>query len=211
MLFSSRISPFFSHLCSSLSRSKVCGRHFCYMCGQDWAPHRDQPGGFDYYACRLPTADGQTSAVSAVAPAGASEKDRKLLKLERECLPGWSANERSSERLKQLFRALLFLAEEFNLGISMEEPRAGDGGSSYFSAVSKESQAGRQSAWEALLACIKAWNFQEKRGKINLSFPILQPTPRLSSKYMMLTNKGKTCEHIQCVYFFFFMIFELQA
>eukprot|EP00434_Breviolum_minutum_P029248 symbB.v1.2.025870.t1/scaffold2543.1/size76562/2 len=76
-------------------------------------------------------------------------------KLQRECLPGWTASERQPERLKLLFRALLCLAEEFNLGIGLEEPR-GEGDSSFISAVSRESQGGRQSAWEALLACIKA-------------------------------------------------------
>lgn len=133
----------------------VCGRHFCYVCGQDWAPHRGQPGGFDYYACRLPNSGSNTTERSPNLPAPASEEHRKLSKLERECLPGWTANERQPDRLKLLFRALLCLAEEFNLGISIEEPRPGGDGSSFFSAASRES-AGRQAAWEALLACLKA-------------------------------------------------------
>eukprot|EP00435_Cladocopium_sp_Y103_P020007 s3396_g4.t2 len=131
----------------------VCGRHFCYMCGQDWAPHRGQPGGFDYYQCRLPTSEGNTTEGSPKAPQGS--RDGKLWKLQREAMPGWTASERQPERLKLLFRALLCLAEEFNLGISIEEPR-GDGDSSFLSAISRESRGGRQSAWEALLACIKA-------------------------------------------------------
>jgi len=132
----------------------VCGRHFCYMCGQDWAPHRGQPGGFDYYQCRLPTSAGNTSDSSPTAKP-VRTRDGQLWKLQRECLPGWTASERQPERLKLLFRALLCLAEEFNLGIGLEEPR-GEGDSSFISAVSRESQGGRQSAWEALLACIKA-------------------------------------------------------
>eukprot|EP00913_Durusdinium_trenchii_P035180 g32911.t1 len=89
----------------------VCGRHFCYVCGQDWAPHRGQPGGFDYYACRLPNSESclhsNTTERSPNLPAPASEEHRKLSKLERECLPGWTANERQPDRLKLLFRALL--------------------------------------------------------------------------------------------------------
>ncbi|CAE7029418.1 ANKIB1, partial [Symbiodinium natans] len=135
----------------------VCGRHFCYICGQDWAPHRGQPGGFDYYQCRLPASEGGVKAVGSQAPtAGVSGHDAKLWKLQRECLPGWIANERQPERMKLLFRALLVLAEEFDLGISIQEPRPGNDTDSFVSAVSRESRGCRQAAWEGLLACIQA-------------------------------------------------------
>ncbi|CAE7793985.1 ANKIB1 [Symbiodinium sp. KB8] len=136
----------------------VCGRHFCYICGQDWALHKGQPGGFDYYQCRLPaSAGGFSGAAGPQAPtAGASAQDAKLWKLQRECLPGWTANERQPERTKLLFRALLVLAEEFDLGISIQEPRSGNDADSFVSAVSRESRGCRQAAWEGLLACIQA-------------------------------------------------------
>ncbi|CAJ1353421.1 unnamed protein product [Effrenium voratum] len=127
----------------------VCGRHFCYVCGQDWRPHMSQPGGFDYYQCRLSASAEHTT--QAAAPAS----DDKLWKLQRDSLPGWSANERQPERMKQLFRALLVLAEEFSLGISIQESSPEDGDSAFFSASSLTG-AGRESAWQALLACIQA-------------------------------------------------------
>lgn len=34
---------------------RCCGQQFCYVCGQDWQRHFDQPGGFDHYQCRLST------------------------------------------------------------------------------------------------------------------------------------------------------------
>eukprot|EP00416_Gambierdiscus_australes_P037066 CAMPEP_0171121626 /NCGR_PEP_ID=MMETSP0766_2-20121228/102983_1 /TAXON_ID=439317 /ORGANISM="Gambierdiscus australes, Strain CAWD 149" /LENGTH=182 /DNA_ID=CAMNT_0011584415 /DNA_START=75 /DNA_END=620 /DNA_ORIENTATION=- len=33
-----------------------CGVHFCYVCGRRWEEHANQPGGLNYYKCRL-TAD----------------------------------------------------------------------------------------------------------------------------------------------------------
>ncbi|CAE7734766.1 unnamed protein product, partial [Symbiodinium pilosum] len=57
---------------------------------------------------------------------------------------------------KLLFRALLVLAEEFDLGISIQEPRATNDTDSFVSAVSRESRGCRQAAWEGLLACIQA-------------------------------------------------------
>ena len=70
----------------------------------------------------------------------------------------WSQNSCKTHHWTGRNLEFVVIFQEFNLGISIEEPRPGDGDSSFLSAVSHESRGGRQSAWEALLACIKvAW------------------------------------------------------
>ncbi|CAJ1435625.1 unnamed protein product [Effrenium voratum] len=110
----------------------VCGRHFCYVCGQEWQLHTRQPGGFDFFECRLPHDPSLAGGITRSAPpVGGSVEDQKLWKMEV-CLPGWKANERNSERHKLLLRALLLLAQEFSLGLDSA------------------------SAWEALEASLRA-------------------------------------------------------
>merc|ERR1712079_384334 len=31
-----------------------CGAHFCFVCGRDWQEHINQPGGLNFYRCKLP-------------------------------------------------------------------------------------------------------------------------------------------------------------
>ncbi|CAE7223249.1 unnamed protein product [Symbiodinium necroappetens] len=51
---------------------------------------------------------------------------------------------------------MLPVCQEFDLGISIQEPRSGNDADSFVSAVSRESRGCRQAAWEGLLACIQA-------------------------------------------------------
>ncbi|CAE7663451.1 unnamed protein product [Symbiodinium sp. CCMP2456] len=50
---------------------------------------------------------------------------------------------------------MLPVCQEFDLGISIQEPRYGNDADSFVSAVSRESRGCRQAAWEGLLACIQ--------------------------------------------------------
>lgn len=105
----------------------VCGRHFCYTCGQDWEPHRRQPGGFDYFRCSLPAGAAARNTPGAVAPAAGDpaaeghgqqlaaqrQRMRKLQRLERECLPGWLANHRDAQVQRKFLACLTRLARSF--------------------------------------------------------------------------------------------------
>jgi len=131
----------------------VCGRHFCYVCGRDWAEHRGQEGGVDFYNCRLPPGPTGGSAeaaapgppptplgaagpvLSALLPAvlvgrgGASMARASAAKRQRveACFSGWVANARDPDYHKQLVEALLYLADAFGLGVGFQEVLA-DGG-----------------------------------------------------------------------------------
>lgn len=87
-------------------------------------------------------------------------KARKMLRMERECVPGWVANERNPERHRALFRAVLALSAEFGLGLGLEEEDSapngstGDAVSSYLSGTS--TGGARRAAWEASEHCLQA-------------------------------------------------------
>lgn len=124
----------------------VCARHFCYTCGADWAPHKGQPGGFDFYTCRLaasPPGDGDYAAIGVAGSASStrpvSEEEqhrRRLRRLETDCLPGWRANARLPGRQRGLLEGLLSLADHFGLALA--------------------SDSGLSAAREALEACLEA-------------------------------------------------------
>jgi len=84
----------------------VCGYHFCYACGQDWNSHRNQPGGFDHYACRMqqanPAAIGNLTAQRFEA-----------------CYRGWLASSRDSTVQDAILGILQYLTTEFQLSETM--------------------------------------------------------------------------------------------
>jgi len=89
-----------------------------------------------------------------MSPEASQAATSKQARLERECLPGWMANSRDPARMRTLLRALLHLAQEFGLGLGLEEGQQQDEASSFYSAAS--TAGARQAAWEAFQASLQA-------------------------------------------------------
>lgn len=68
-----------------------CGMHFCYVCGRRWEEHLNQPGGLNFYECRLRATEPNARAAAAEQAAGeqATHVDR------------FDASMRSSEGARQ--------------------------------------------------------------------------------------------------------------
>jgi len=84
----------------------ICGSHFCYVCGQDWNKHRTQPGGFDYYTCRLDNTAQQAAVGRGSQSVNFSRFDS--------CFSGWRANARDRARQEVLMGGLISIAEAFD-------------------------------------------------------------------------------------------------
>lgn len=91
----------------------VCGAHFCYVCGQSWSLHRTQPGGFDYYQCRLNAAGQNTVRDTSSTPTA------NLQRFDA-CFSGWCANARDPARQEALAEGLIYIASAFDQDIAYE-------------------------------------------------------------------------------------------
>jgi len=96
-----------------------CGTHFCYVCGRAWEEHVNQPGGLNFYRCRLgqsASSGGQTTASDPRQPTrdGSSPVDQ------------FDASLRSAEGTRS------FVLEANNLWEALQggEPGGASGGAS---------------------------------------------------------------------------------
>lgn len=96
----------------------VCGRHFCYVCGQDWAMHQRQTGGIDYFRCGLSAqmTEDISAPLGSMGSSGVAGDAWRKRRAFDAALTGWVANERDSCRQNAFLGALQLLAEAVGLG-----------------------------------------------------------------------------------------------